>query len=149
MTENYYSFRWFYCATYFQGWKYSGERFGTWSIKFPIKSRKNRYYGKIGRSDFQSMHNATICSTEQDSAKSDGPISETKGSKISRNSDDSSEMAIDHDDWRAPLVRYLENTGHIANRKVQRQVLKYIMLDNILSRNYIWFIVKMLGFKSI
>jgi hypothetical protein len=36
------------------------------------------------------------------------------------------------DNWRAPLVRYLENPGHIADRKVQRQALRYDMLDNIL-----------------
>jgi hypothetical protein len=41
-------------------------------------------------------------------------------------------MTTDPDDWRTPLVRYLENPGHIANRKVQRQALKYVMLDNTL-----------------
>jgi hypothetical protein len=30
------------------------------------------------------------------------------------------------------LVRYLENPSHIAHRKVQRQALKYVMLDNTL-----------------
>jgi hypothetical protein len=25
------------------------------------------------------------------------------------------------DDWRTPLVRYLENPGHIVDRKVRRQ----------------------------
>jgi hypothetical protein len=39
-------------------------------------------------------------------------------------------MTVDPDDWRTPLVRYLENPGHIADRKVQRQALKYVMLDN-------------------
>jgi hypothetical protein len=29
-------------------------------------------------------------------------------------------------------VRYLESLGHIADRKVQRQALKYVMLDNTL-----------------
>jgi hypothetical protein len=38
----------------------------------------------------------------------------------------------DPDDWRTPLVRYLENSGHIANRKVRWQALKYVMLDNTL-----------------
>jgi hypothetical protein len=41
-------------------------------------------------------------------------------------------MTTDPDDWRTPLIRYLENPGHIANRKVQRQALKYVMLDNTL-----------------
>jgi hypothetical protein len=26
----------------------------------------------------------------------------------------------DPDDWRTPLVRYLENPGHIADRKIRR-----------------------------
>jgi hypothetical protein len=37
-------------------------------------------------------------------------------------------------DWRTPLIRYLENPGHIADRKVQRQALKCVMLDNTLYR---------------
>jgi hypothetical protein len=37
---------------------------------------------------------------------------------------------VDLDDWRTPLIRYLENPDHIADRKVQRQALKYVMLDN-------------------
>jgi hypothetical protein len=48
-------------------------------------------------------------------------------------SDESSEMTMTNlDDWRTPLVRYLENPGHIADRKVQHQALKYVMLDNTL-----------------
>jgi hypothetical protein len=43
----------------------------------------------------------------------------------------------DPDDWRTPLVHYLENPGHIADRKVGRQALKYIMLDNTLYRQTI------------
>jgi hypothetical protein len=34
------------------------------------------------------------------------------------------------DDLRTPLVHYLENSDHIANRKVQWQDLKYVVLDN-------------------
>jgi hypothetical protein len=41
-------------------------------------------------------------------------------------------MTVDPDDWRASLVRYLENPSHIVDRKVQRQDLKYVMLDNTL-----------------
>jgi hypothetical protein len=78
------------------------------------------------------MHSAIICSAEPSSAKSDGPISEIGGSEISKNSDKSNEMTtIDPDDWRTPLVHYLENSSHIADRKVRRQALKYVMLDNI------------------
>jgi hypothetical protein len=44
---------------------------------------------------------------------------------------------VDPVDWRTPLVLYLENPGHIADRKVQRQALKYVMLDNALYRRTI------------
>jgi hypothetical protein len=65
------------------------------------------------------MHGAIICSTDPSSAKLDGPISETGGPRISKNSDKSSETTTgDPDDWRTPLVRYFENPGHIADRKV-------------------------------
>jgi hypothetical protein len=43
-------------------------------------------------------------------------------------------MMADLDDWRIPLVLYLGNPGHIAYRKVRRQDLKYVMLDNTLYR---------------
>jgi hypothetical protein len=81
------------------------------------------------------MHSAKICSAQPSSAKSDSLISETRGSKISRTSGKSSEtMTADADDWRTPLVHYLENPCHIADRKVRRQALKYVMLDNTLYR---------------
>jgi hypothetical protein len=84
------------------------------------------------------MRNAAICYVKPDSAKPDGPISESKGSRIFRNSDNSSEMTtIDLDDWRTSLIRYLENPDHIADRKVQRQALKYVTLDNTLYRRTI------------
>jgi hypothetical protein len=46
-------------------------------------------------------------------------------------------MTTDPDDWRTLLVHYLQNPGHIADRKVRRQALKYVMLDNILYRRTI------------
>jgi hypothetical protein len=65
------------------------------------------------------MCSATISSVEPSLAKLDGPVSETGGCTISRTSDKSSEtMMTDPDDWRTPLVRYLKNPGHIADRKV-------------------------------
>jgi hypothetical protein len=74
-------------------------------------------------------------SAEPSSAKSDGLVFETEGSKISRTSDESSEtVTVGPNDWRTPLVRYLENPGDIADRKVQRQASKYVMLDNTLYR---------------
>jgi hypothetical protein len=67
------------------------------------------------------MHSVIIYSAELSSVKSDGPVFETEGSRISRNSDETSEMTMtDPDDWRTPLVCYLENPGHIADRKVRR-----------------------------
>jgi hypothetical protein len=45
-------------------------------------------------------------------------FSKTGGSRISRSSDNSSETtAVEPDDWRTPLVCYLENPGHIADKK--------------------------------
>jgi hypothetical protein len=88
---------------------------------------------QIGCSGFRPMCSATICSTEPSSAKPDGPVSETGGSRISKILDETSETTTtDPDDWRTPLVRYLENHSHIADRKVHRQALKYVMLDNTL-----------------
>jgi hypothetical protein len=46
-------------------------------------------------------------------------------------------MTADADDWRTPLVHYLENPCHIADRKVRWQALKYVMLDNTLYRRTI------------
>jgi hypothetical protein len=84
------------------------------------------------------MHNATICSVRLSLAKLDGPVFETRGSTISRIVDESSKiMTTDPDDWRTPLVHYLENPGHIAKRKVQCQALKYVMLYNTLYRRTI------------
>jgi hypothetical protein len=93
---------------------------------------------QTGQSDFQPMHGAKICSAELSSAKPNSPVSETGWSEISRTSDKSSETTtVDPNDCRTPLVRYLENPGHIADRKVRRQALKYVMLDNTLYRRTI------------
>jgi hypothetical protein len=46
-------------------------------------------------------------------------------------------MTVGPDDWSTPLVHYLENPGHITDRKVRRQALKYVMLDNTLYRRTI------------
>jgi hypothetical protein len=84
------------------------------------------------------MRSVTVCSIEPSSAKSDVPVSKIGGSGISRISDEASKtMTADPDDWRTPLVHYLENPGHIADRKVRRQALKYVVLDNILYRRTI------------
>jgi hypothetical protein len=81
------------------------------------------------------MLSAIIYFAEPDSAELDGPILEIGCSRTSRNSGQSSEsMTIDPDDWRTHLVCYLENPGHIADRTVQRQTLKYVILDTTLYR---------------
>jgi hypothetical protein len=46
-------------------------------------------------------------------------------------------MTSDPDDWWTPLVCYLENPSHIFDRKVRRQALKYVVLDNTLYRQTI------------
>jgi hypothetical protein len=67
------------------------------------------------------MCNAIVYSVGSGLAKPDSLVSETRGSKISRITDESSETTMaDLDDWRTPLVRYLENLGHITDRKVRR-----------------------------
>jgi hypothetical protein len=58
-------------------------------------------------------------------------------------------MTAGPDDWRTPLVHYLDNSGHIADRKVWRQALKYVMLDNTLYRQTIdGLLLKCLGFNQ-
>jgi hypothetical protein len=84
------------------------------------------------------MCSATICFAEPCSTKPGGPISETGGSRISRILDEASEMMTTNpDDWRTSLVCYLENLGHIGDRKVRQQALKYVMFDNTLYRRTI------------
>jgi hypothetical protein len=79
------------------------------------------------------MHSAIIYSTEPSLAKLNGMVSKTIGFEIFRITDESSEtITVDPDDWRTPLIRYLENFGHIVDQKVQRQTLKYVVLDNTL-----------------
>jgi hypothetical protein len=93
---------------------------------------------QTGGSGFWPMHIVEICSVEPGLAKLDDSVSETGGSGISRNSKESSEtMMVDPDDWRTPLVCYLEYPGHIADRKVQRQALKYVVFHNTLYRRSI------------
>jgi hypothetical protein len=93
---------------------------------------------QIGQSKFWPMHSATIWSVELSSVKSDVPVSETEGSEIFRISDEASKMmTTDLDDWRTPLVHYLENPGHIVDCKVWQQALKYVVLDNTLYRQII------------
>jgi hypothetical protein len=74
-----------------------------------------------------------VCSAEPSSAKPNVSVSKTRGSRISWISDEARKtMTIDPGDWRTPLICYLENPGHIADRKVRRQALKYVVFDNTL-----------------
>lgn len=41
------------------------------------------------------------------------------------------------DDWRIPLVNYLKNPGQTRDRKIRRQALKYVLLDDELYRRRI------------
>jgi hypothetical protein len=66
------------------------------------------------------VHNVRICSAEPNSAEPDSPVSETGGSKISRTLNETSKIMMDSpDDWRTPLVRYLENPSYIDDRKIR------------------------------
>jgi hypothetical protein len=79
------------------------------------------------------MHSARICSSGPNLAEPDSLVSKTGGSRISRTSGKISKTTtVGPDNWRTPLVRYLDNPGHIADRKVWWQALKYVMLDNTL-----------------
>jgi hypothetical protein len=84
------------------------------------------------------MHSTEICSVDLSSVKLDVPESETGWSGISRSSDDLGEtMMTKPEDWTTPLVHYLENPSHVTDRKVQRQALKYVLLDHGLYRRCI------------
>jgi hypothetical protein len=93
---------------------------------------------QTGQSGFWPMHSAVVYFAEPSLAKPDVPVSKTGGSKISRISDEASKMTTtDPDDWKTPLVHYLENLSHITDTKLQQQVLKYIVLDNACYRRTI------------
>jgi hypothetical protein len=63
------------------------------------------------------------------SAKLNVSESETEGSGIFRGLDDLNEIAVaESEDWRTPLICYLENTSHVIYTKVRRQALKYVLL---------------------
>jgi hypothetical protein len=84
------------------------------------------------------MSSATVYFVGLSLAIPNSLVSETGGSKNSKITDESRKRTTaDPDDWRTNLVRYLENPGHIADRKVRWQPLKYVMLDNSLCRRTI------------
>jgi hypothetical protein len=62
------------------------------------------------------MNSAKICSAEPSLAKSDILESETGGSGIFSGLNDLGKTAMaDPVDWGTPLIRYLENPGHVIN----------------------------------
>jgi hypothetical protein len=88
-----------------------------------------------GRSGLQQMHNAKICSVESSSLKLNVFELGTRGSGISCGLDDLGETTMaEPEDWRAHLVCYLENIGHVIDRKVWREALKYVLLNHDLYR---------------
>jgi hypothetical protein len=69
------------------------------------------------QSSFRPMRGATICSTEPSSEKPYGPVFENEWSGISRTLDKTNKMTTtDLDDWRTPLVCYLENPGQVIEK---------------------------------
>jgi hypothetical protein len=66
------------------------------------------------------MQGVKIYSVEFNLAKPDCLVSEIGGSRIFKSSDNLGKMiTVESDDWRTPLVCYLENPGRIAYRKVR------------------------------
>jgi hypothetical protein len=89
--------------------------------KFDFLEKSDVLFCQTGKSGFRPMYGAIVCSIGPSLEKLDGPVSKIGGSRIYRTSDEASEMMmVNHDDWRTPLVRYLENPGRIADRKVWR-----------------------------
>jgi hypothetical protein len=107
---------------------------GFWSNrgKFGFLEKMDVPVCQTGQSSLRPMWSATICFAEPGSVKPDGLVSETEGSEIYRILDETSETpTADSDDWRTPMVRYLENPG-CADRKVHQQAVKYVILHNTL-----------------
>jgi hypothetical protein len=79
-----------------------------------------------------------MCSVEISSAKPGVPEFKTGGFGNSKSLDELDEIATDEpENWRTPLIRYLENPSHIIDRKVWWQALKYVLLDHNLYRRTI------------
>jgi hypothetical protein len=106
--------------------------------KFNFQEKPDVPVCQTGQFGFWQMCSATICFAEPSSEKPNGSITETGGSRNSRISIESSQTTMtDPDYWKTPLVHYLENPSHIADRKVRCQALKYVMLNNTLYRRTI------------
>jgi hypothetical protein len=77
------------------------------------------------------MQCAKIYSAEPSLVKPDVPKFKIGGSSISRSLDNLSKTAtVKPDDWRTSLIHYLDNSGHVTDRKVRWQALKYVLLDH-------------------
>ena len=81
--------------------------------------------------------------------KQEVPVSEIGISGFDRVFGSSMETtAAEPKDQISPMVRYLENPGHIFDRKVRRHALKYVYLI-IVSPNNRSVALEMLGFGSL
>ena len=59
-----------------------------------------------------------------------GQTAEISESAATSNSKGKAEVA----DWRVPIVTYLKDSGHSAERNIQRLAFKYILIDDELYR---------------
>jgi hypothetical protein len=85
-----------------------------------------------------SRCSAKICSAKPSLAKLDVPKLETEGSGISKSSGKLGKTVMAKPKHlRTSLICYLEILGHITDRKVWRQTLKYVLLDHDLYRRTI------------
>jgi hypothetical protein len=138
MSGNYCYFRWFYYRSYFQRWKYSGEWFSIASIRISIESMKIVYSRKNGCS---SLPNQMIwfstdkqcwnlfCWTKFRKTEHCGIQNRRvqyfrKFGWVRWNSDD---QTLGLEDTLGTLFR---EPWHITDTKVQRQALKYVLLDH-------------------
>ena len=55
-----------------------------------------------------------------------GQTAENSKSTDSSNCKEKAEVA----DWRVPIVTYLKDPGHDAERNIRRLVFKYVLIDN-------------------
>lgn len=75
--------------------------------------------GKLFLIEKPMLEGATICIAEQHDGSSDA----LKTSSFA-----------EPNDWRKPLISYLENPSQSVDRKLRRQALKYTLLDRELYR---------------
>jgi hypothetical protein len=96
-----------------------------------VLKKLNVLVSQTGLSGFQPMRGVEIYSVEYSSSKPDASVSEIGESRISRSLDNLGKMVMDEpDDWRTLLIHYLENSGHIADRKSSSTIVEIQYLEN-------------------